>query len=98
MMKKVLNRQAIIRMLQLHKEQTGKFGVRKIGLFGSFAKGKQKSKSDLDFLVVFDEPNFDKYMELKFFLEKLFHRKVDLVIEENLKSALKHVKREAIYV
>ena len=44
----------------------------------------QNNKSDIDVLVEFNklEKSFDNYMELKFYLEKLFHRRVDLVIRE----------------
>ncbi len=87
----------IIKTLDEHKDLLRKYGVKKIGLFGSFLKRKTHKKSDIDFVVVFDEPTFDKYIELKFMLEKLFHRKVDLVIEENLKPSLKYVKEEALY-
>ena len=69
----------------------------KIGLFGSYLKRTTHKKSDIDFLVLFNEPNFDNYIELKFMLEKLFQKKVDPVIEENLKPSLKYVKEEALY-
>jgi predicted nucleotidyltransferase len=48
--------------------------------------------------VVFEENSFDDYMGLKFFLEDLFDRDVDLVIESDIRSELDHVKREAEYV
>lgn len=72
--------------------------MKKIGLFGSFLKGKQNKKSDVDIIVKFDKATFDNYMDLKFLLEKLFRKKVDLVTEKSLKPALKYVKKEAIYV
>lgn len=87
----------IIKVIEEHKDKLSRLGVKKIGLFGSFLKRKMHKKSDIDLLVVFDEPTFDKYMELKFMLEKLFHRKVDLVIEENLKPSLQYVKEEVLY-
>ena len=87
----------IIKTIEEHKEYIRGCGVKKIGLFGSFSKGTQHKKSDLDFLVVFDSPTFDNYMDLKFFLEKIFKKNVDLVTEDNLKPAFKHVKGEAIY-
>ena len=92
-----LRAKEIVRMLEKNKDKLHGFGVTKIGLFGSFLKKKQHTKSDLDFIVMFGELTFDNYMELKFFLEKLFHRKVDLVIEENIKPALEYVKEEALY-
>lgn len=87
----------IMQTIEGHKNELKRYGVKKIGLFGSFLKRKTHKKSDIDFVVVFDEPTFDKYIELKFMLERLFHRKVDLVIEENLKPSLKYVKEEALY-
>ncbi len=87
----------IIKKLERHRSEIQRYGVKKIGLFGSFSKGRQKNSSDLDFLVTFSNTTFDNYIELKFFLEKLFRRKVDLVIEENLKPAIKYVKKEALY-
>lgn len=92
-----LNSNKIIQLIEGNKSKINKYGVKKIGLFGSFLKNRQRKKSDIDLLVTFKKPTFDNYMELKFFLEELFQRKVDLVIESNLKSALKHVKKEAVY-
>ena len=92
-----LTPQTIIRTLEEQKSVLRKYGVKKIGLFGSFLKRTTHKKSDIDLLVRFDEPTFDKYMELKFMLEKLFHRKVDLVIEGSLKPSLRYVKEEALY-
>ena len=87
----------IIKTLEKHRYEISKYRVKKIGLFGSFLKKNQHKRSDLDFLVVFDKPRFDNYMDLRAFLEKIFHKKVDLVIEENLKPALRYVKKEALY-
>lgn len=54
------------------------YGVRRIGLFGSYCRGEQTETSDVDILVEFedDEKTFDNYMDLKFFLEDLFGLKV----------------------
>ncbi len=87
----------IIKTIEEHREDMRRYSVKKIGLFGSFSKGMQRKRSDLDFLVAFDSPTFDNYMDLKFFLEKIFRKKVDLVAEDSLKPAFKHVKEEAIY-
>ena len=94
---KKLTRKEILRILEQHKDEIRSYGVKKIGLFGSYLKGRQKKGSDIDFLVEFENPTFDNYMELKFFLEKLLGRKVDLVIGESLKPALNYVKKEAVY-
>jgi uncharacterized protein len=88
---------SIMRILEDHKKELQQLGVKKIGLFGSFLKAQNKKTSDIDFLVTLHNPTFDAYMELKFFLEKLFKRKVDVVMEKNLKPAMKYVKEEAVY-
>ncbi|ELS00454.1 putative nucleotidyltransferase [Xenococcus sp. PCC 7305] len=76
------------------------YSVKTLGVFGSYARGKATVNSDLDILVDFNEDlTFDKYMNLKFFLEDLFARKVDLVIKDDLKQQIKEkVLGETIYV
>lgn len=68
------------------------YKVKKIGLFGSFANSTQKADSDIDILIEFDKggKTFDNYMELKFYLERLFNNKVDLVIKDTLKPRIKN--------
>ena len=68
-------------------------------LFGSCARGDNSESSDLDFLVKLDRKSFDAYMDLKFFLEDLFGRKVDLVISDAVKPRLlRSIREEAIHV
>ena len=68
------------------------YKVKKLGLFGSFAAARQTSGSDIDILVEFERggKTFDNYMDLKFYLERLFHKKVDLVIKDALKPRIKN--------
>jgi hypothetical protein len=68
-----------------------KFHVKKIGVFGSFVRNEQTSASDIDILVEFEEnqETLDNYMDLKFYLEDLFDRCVDVVISSVIKEALK---------
>jgi|SRR3989344_268443 len=93
-----LTSRIIIKKLEKEKNKLKERGVKKIGLFGSYAKGKQKDGSDIDILVTFDKIDFDNYMDLISFLEKVLKRKVDLVIEKNLVPELNYVKNEAEYV
>jgi hypothetical protein len=79
-------------------EMKERFGVRKIGVFGSAARGEAGPDSDVDVLVEFEDPAFDRYMDLKFYLEDLFGRPCDLVIEESLKERLRgSVLGEVLY-
>ncbi len=68
-----------------------RFGVERIGIFGSYARGEETSSSDVDVLVEFEQgrKTFDNFIELKFFLEDLFGRSVDLVTIQALKPQLK---------
>ena len=93
-----MNQKQIIKKIEGEKPELKKLGVKKIGLFGSFIKGKQTKKSDVDVLVTFEKIEFDGYMEVLSLLERLFKRKVDLVIEKNLVPELKYVRKEAKYV
>lgn len=94
---KQLTPAVIIRVLEQNSLQLKSLSVKKIGLFGSFLNGSATVKSDLDFLVSFEKPTFDNFMETKFFLEKLFKRKIDLITEQALKPALQKVQKEALY-
>jgi len=87
----MLTAEEILRKIEENKEKMRRFGVRRIGLFGSYIRGEQKPGSDIDILVEFEKgkKTFDNYMELKFFLEELFKCNVDLVIFESIKPDLK---------
>ncbi|MBF0566781.1 MAG: nucleotidyltransferase family protein [Nitrospirae bacterium] len=77
-----------------------RFHVRRIGVFGSFARGGETAESDVDILVEFEQDHvtFDNYAELKFHLEYLFKREVDLVTEEALRPQMKDsILREVTY-
>src|SRR5882762_3288379 len=88
----------IIDEIQKNRKKMGQFGVRKLGLFGSFARGDASRKSDLDFVVEFEKKSFDAYMDLKFFLEDLFDRPVDLVLTDGIKPRLRSaILGEAIH-
>jgi predicted nucleotidyltransferase len=96
----MLTKQEIIRIICDNTETMKIYGVKRIGIFGSFLKSAENNKSDVDILVEFQKGKklFDNYMELKFFLETLFHRKVDLVLKEALKPEIEpYVMREVEY-
>lgn len=82
-------RRSILKTLADHREEVRQLGVRSLGLFGSVARGEATARSDLDFLVEFDNPTFDTYMELLEFLENLFGHPVDLVLANTLKPRLR---------
>jgi len=82
----------------IREELTERFTVKRIGIFGSFARGEEKAESDIDIIVKLDEQTFDHYMDLKFRLEEVLQRPVDLVIADTVKPRLKPIiEREVIY-
>jgi len=87
----------VLRTLAKHKAELRRCGVKNIGLFGSVAKGTPRPGSDLDFLVDFEEPTFDNYMDAKLLLERLFRRRVDLVTQAGLKPALRSIRKDVRY-
>ena len=77
------------------------FYVRELGIFGSFVKERQKTRSDIDILVAFEQghKDFFNYTRLKYYMEELLGRKVDLVIKEAIKPRLRErIFNEVEYV
>jgi predicted nucleotidyltransferase len=66
------------------------FGVRRLRIFGSWARGTATANSDVDLLVAFDGPaTARRFYGLQLFLEDLLHRPVDLVTEQELRQELR---------
>lgn len=95
-----MRREDTIRILVKHRQEFARFGVQSLALFGSVARGEDQPESDVDILVEFEgRATFDRYMELRFFLEDLLGCQVDLVTTKALKSRLRpYIEREAVYV
>lgn len=76
------------------------YKVKGMALFGSFVRGQQTKKSDIDMLVDLSSPvGFFKFIELENFLTRVLGRKVDLVTKNALKPIIKkEVLRETVYV
>ena len=77
-----------------------KYGVLKLGVFGSFATGEEHKNSDVDVLVEFEKPiGIFKFVNLKFYLEEKLQKKVDLVTKNALKPLIKNqILQEIIYI
>ena len=78
-----------------------KFEVETIGFFGSFSRGEQTKKSDVDVLVVFSKDahvGFFRFLELEEFLSRKLAVRVDLVTKDALKPILKErILKETVY-
>ena len=82
----VRSKSEVVARLREHHSRWPEFGVRKIGIFGSFARDEATSHSDVDVLVEFDpdRKTFDNFMNLSFFLEELLQRRVEVVTTNSL--------------
>jgi predicted nucleotidyltransferase len=83
----MLTRDQIVQILQ--KEQAylaNEFGVSKIGLFGSYAKGQADQASDIDILVEFDRPIGFRFLELIDYLEVVLGHKVDVLTPAGIQN------------
>ena len=82
-----------------NRETLRKYGVKRIGLFGSYVRGTATTASDIDFLVELERLTFRDYMGLALFLEDLFKKDVDLVTSTSIKPGFKpYIKKEVEYV
>jgi len=96
-----MNRDDMVKVLQQQgTDLRQRFGVQRLSLFGSVARHEATAESDIDLLVEFVGPaTFDRYMDLKFFLEELLQCRVDLVTEGALRPRLKSaIEKELIRV
>lgn len=82
----VRSKSDVVARLRAHHSRMPEFGVRKIGIFGSFARDEATLHSDVDVLVEFepDRKTFDNFMNLSFFLEDIFQRRVEVVTTSSL--------------
>jgi predicted nucleotidyltransferase len=76
-----------------------KYFIDEIGIFGSYTRGEQNSKSDIDLLVSFRKPIGLEFVDLSEELEELLSHKVDLVSKGALKKRMyEFIKQEIVYV
>jgi len=98
---KVFNKGQIIDLLKQNSQGLEKFGVNRIGVFGSFATGEQNAQSDVDLVVEFNEgqKNFRNFMGTASFTEDLLGRKVDLLTPQSLSPYIApHIEKNIEYV
>ena len=96
-----MEKQRAIELLSAIKpELQRRFGVTRLGLFGSTARDTAADNSDVDILVAFDGPATSKrYFGVQFFVEDTLGCSVDLVTEKALRPELRpYIEREQILV
>ena len=96
-----MRKEEIIAVLKEQKSFLNeKFHIKSLELFGSFARGENSSKSDIDILVEFyKSPDLLEFIAIEEYLSQKLQRKVDLVIKRKLKEQLKEqILKEAIAI
>ncbi len=83
---RVQNKSQLFALIANHKSELQKLGLKRVGVFGSFARGEQTDQSDVDILVEFDprHKTLDNFMATALFFEQTFGRKVEIVTPEGL--------------
>jgi predicted nucleotidyltransferase len=93
--RKDLTKDEVLDAIRKHRDILLKYKVREIGLFGSFVRGEQEDRSDIDLIVDFEEPSIENIMGLSSFLENLFGKKVEILTPAGVDSIrINHVKEE----
>lgn len=90
----------ILMLLRQHlPELRERYGVKSLGVFGSYVRGEQNRRSDVDLLVEFEEaPTLFEFVRLQRYLSQITDAKVDLVMKSALKPAIgKRILEEVIY-
>jgi hypothetical protein len=87
--------------IQSRQDQIKAFGVKKLGLFGSFVREEQRHDSDIDLLVEFEQEKktFKNFMALSFLLEEILDHQIELVTTESLSPYIRpYIVKEIEYV
>ncbi|MBU1121907.1 MAG: nucleotidyltransferase family protein [Candidatus Omnitrophota bacterium] len=97
----VEKKEDILAVIRENRRKIESFGVKKLGLFGSYVRNEQTSKSDIDLLVEFvsGKKSFDNFIHLSFLLEDLFLQHIELVTIDSLSPYIKpYIVKEVEYV
>lgn len=96
-----MNREDIINFISGHKaEFEQKFGAKKIGLFGSYARGEVREGSDIDIVVELEKPDLFCLIGIKQTLEEALDHRVDIVrMRDTMNKTLRRrIERDVIYI
>jgi predicted nucleotidyltransferase len=92
----------ILTTIKTNRKELSRFGIRNVGLFGSYARDEQSDKSDIDILIDFepDLENYDNYMAVCDIFEKLFrNEKVEIITKNGLSPYIgPKILSEVVYV
>ncbi len=87
-----MTKDMVLKILKANLQQLNvEFGVRRIGLFGSYAKGTNTTDSDVDLLVEFERPIGLRFMEFSERIENLIGSRVDILTPAGINSIRNHL-------
>lgn len=100
-----MDRNEVIEILRSHKKDIERFGVKRIGIFGSFSRDEGGEHSDIDLVVEFEpgKGTFRNFSSLVEYCEDLFGRPVDILTPMGIETirieeVRDSIKREVVYV
>lgn len=96
-----LHKENIFQILNSHKQELLNYGVKEIGLFGSYVRNEATKESDIDLLVEIEKEKktFRNFMALSYYLEELLGKKVELVTKQSLSPYIgPHILKSVEYV
>ncbi len=92
--------ETVLQTLQMHlPELRRQYGVKSLGVFGSYVRGEEDKHSDLDVLVEIENDSLTllQFVHLQSYLSDLLGVKVDLVESSSLKPYIgSHIRQEVI--
>lgn len=94
-------KESIIKTLKAHHGQLEAYGVKEIGLFGSYVRNEATVTSDIDLLVdmIKEKKTFRNFMSLAYYLEDILNCKVELVTKQSLSPYIgPHILKTVEYV
>jgi len=97
----MVNTDEIIDILRSTLNELEGFGVKRIGLFGSYARGEEQKDSDIDILIEFKEgmETFDNLLNVHELLKSKYQREIDLVTVGGLSPYIgPHIMEEVIFI
>ncbi len=88
------------KLISVKSELNEKFGIERIALFGSYARGEAKEDSDVDIVILkMKKKDLLKRLQAKEFLQMKLNKKIDLGYFDSMKTFVKNrIKKELIYV
>jgi len=95
-----MNKQIINKLKELKPILKEKYGIEEFAVFGSVARGEDTEKSDIDIAILkHNKCNYFKMIDAIYFLENVFHKKIDMGYFRSMKTFIKRViQKDMVYV